>query len=131
MINPMVVEGQVHGGVAQGIGSALLEELIYDENGQLTTTTLLDYRMPSTAEIPHIEVAHLETLSSRTIYGFKGMGEGGAIAPMAAIANAIADAVGVERAGAVVEVPLTPDRVWRVLRSNGTADLPAIPVLGV
>lgn len=129
MINPMVVEGQVHGGVAQGIGSALLEELVYDENGQLTTTTLLDYRMPSTAEIPHIEVEHLETLSSRTIYGFKGMGEGGAIAPMAAIANAVADAVGVERAGAVVEVPLTPDRVWRILSSNGIGVLPELPAM--
>jgi len=115
MINPLIVEGQVHGGVAQGIGSALLEELVYDDAGQLVTTTLADYRMPSTMEIPDVEVLHLETLSPRTTYGIKGMGEGGAIAPMAAIANAVADAVGPDRAAAVNDVPLTPDRVWRIL----------------
>ena len=115
MINPMVVEGQVHGGVAQGIGSALLEELIYDSDGQLITTTFADYMMATMANVPDIEVHHLETPSPLTPLGNKGMGEGGAIGPMAAIGNAVADALG----RCVEEVPLNLERTWRLASSPG------------
>ena len=81
MINPLVVDGQVHGGVAQGIGGALLEEFVYDEDGQLLTTTFMDYLLPGATDIPPMTVVHLETPSPFTIKGIKGMGEGGAIGP--------------------------------------------------
>jgi carbon-monoxide dehydrogenase large subunit len=114
-INPLIVEGQVHGGVAQGIGGALLEELIYDRQGQLLTASFLDYLLPSAGEIPPIEVYHLATPDSDGL-GVKGTGESGAIGPMAAIANAVADALGPGRAGRVLEVPLTPQRLWSILQ---------------
>lgn len=111
MINPLIVEGQVHGGVAQGIGSALLEEMIYDETGQLLTTSYLDYLLPTAADVPRIEVRHLETPSPSTVGGFKGMGEGGAIAPAAVLAGAVEEAVSGLGKVWVNEVPLTPERV--------------------
>ncbi len=93
IINPTIVEGQVHGGVAQGVGGALFEEIVYDEQGQLLTGTLLDYLVPSAMELPAIETVHLEYPSPRNPLGIKGLGEGGAISPPAAIANAIDDAL--------------------------------------
>ncbi len=111
MINPLVVDGQVHGGVAQGIGGALMEELVYDENAQLLTTTFLEYLLPGTTDIPPISVSHLETLSPFTIEGIKGMGEGGAIAPGPALAAAVADALSPIGHVFVNELPLTPERV--------------------
>jgi carbon-monoxide dehydrogenase large subunit len=115
VINPMIVEGQVQGGTAQGIGSALLEELVYDEAGQLLTSTFADYLLPSMTDVPPIEVLHVETLSPLTPLGNKGMGEAGAIGPMAAIGNAVSDALG----RSVTEVPLTPRRVWELANSPG------------
>lgn len=111
MINPMVVDGQVHGGVAQGIGSALLEEVRYGADGQPLTSTFVDYLMPTTTDVPDIEVTHLCTPSPWTENGVKGMGEAGAIGPMAAIANAVADALGIE----VWETPLRMERVAALL----------------
>ena len=119
VINPLVVDGQICGGVAQGIGSALLEELVYDDAGQIITTTFMDYRLPSTMEVPEVEILHLCSLSS-SLLGVKGMGESGAIGPMAAIANAVADAVGPGLAQEVVEVPLLPARVWEILQRSGS-----------
>jgi len=116
VINPMVVEGQAHGGVAQGIGAALLEELVYDAQGQLTTATLMDYLIPTASEVPNIEVAHLETPSPTALGGFKGMGEGGTIGAPGALANAVADALaplGVE----VRELPITPERIVRLVQA--------------
>jgi aerobic carbon-monoxide dehydrogenase large subunit len=113
MINPLIVDGQVHGGVAQGIGGALLEELVYDEDGQLTTTTFLDYLLPGATDIPHIHVSHLETPSPFTVEGIKGMGEGGAIAPGPALAAALQDALAPLGHVVVDELPLTPERVRR------------------
>jgi carbon-monoxide dehydrogenase large subunit len=113
MINPMIVDGQVHGGVAQGLGGALLEEFVYDDSGQLTTTTLKDYRLVGTTDVPTIEVSHLETKSPNTLLGTKGMGEGGAISPPAAITSAVADALSPLGHVFVNEVPLTPERVRR------------------
>lgn len=115
MINPMIVNGQIQGGVAQGIGSALYEQLVYDEHGQLVTTTFMDYRLPSSVEIPRAEIHHLETPSA-TVLGTKGMGESGAIGPMAAIGNALADALGPAGAELVTETPFTPPATWALIR---------------
>ena len=116
-MNPLVVDGQIHGGVAQGIGSALLEELIYDETGQLITTTFMDYRLPTTMEVPPVEIIHISSPGANRL-GVKGMGESGAIGPMAAIANAVADAIGPELASRVDVTPLVPSRVWQILQGS-------------
>jgi len=110
LVNPMVVEGQTLGGVAQGIGTAMYEEIQYDANGQPNASTLADYLLPGPTEIPDMRIFHMETPSPYTMYGIKGMGEGGAIAPPAVIFNAVNDALratGVE----VSKTPLTPHRL--------------------
>jgi len=116
MVNPMIVEGQIRGGVVQGIGTALYEEIPYDEAGQPLAGTLADYLLPGAAEMPAIKIGHLHTPSPHTEYGMKGMGEGGAVAPPAAIANAIRDAlagIGAE----VNETPITPRRVLTAIKA--------------
>ncbi|MGB9315038.1 MAG: molybdopterin cofactor-binding domain-containing protein [Pseudolabrys sp.] len=116
IINPMIADGQVHGGIAQGIGNALLEEIIYDENGGILTATLADYLPPTAREIPEIELHHIETPSTNSITKAKGLGEGGTIGAPAAIINAINDALspfGVE----IDEIPATPQRIRAALRS--------------
>jgi carbon-monoxide dehydrogenase large subunit len=116
LINPMIADGQVHGGVAQGIGAALLEELAYDPDGNLLTTSLLDYLPPTLAEIPTIEIEHLETLSEATLTRAKGLGEGGTIGAPAAILNAINDALA--HFGARLDtIPATPERVRAAIRA--------------
>ena len=110
LVNPMVVEGQTIGGVAQGIGTAMYEEIQYDANGQPNASTLADYLLPGPTEIPDMRIFHMETPSPYTMFGIKGMGEGGAIAPPAVIFNAVNDALkasGVE----VSKTPLTPHRL--------------------
>jgi carbon-monoxide dehydrogenase large subunit len=110
MINPMIVDGQIQGGIAQGIGTALYEEIPYDDMGQPVATTFADYMVPCASEIPTVRIAHSVTPALATEYGVKGVGEGGAIAPPAVIANAIADAF--RSIGASFnETPLTPRRV--------------------
>ncbi len=116
VINPMIVDGQVHGGVAQGIGAALYEEIVYDETGQLLTANLADYVIPSAGEIPSIETIHLETESPSTLGGFRGMGEGGTIGAPAAIANALADALA-PLGGEIFELPMTPERLFRLIEA--------------
>ena len=118
ILNAAVVDGQIQGGVAQGIGAALYEEVIYDENGQILTGTLMDYMPPTAPDVPRVDIAHIETPSPFTIRGIKGMGEGGAIAPPAAIANAIAAALA-EFAPRVNQVPLTPERVLAMIPDIG------------
>jgi carbon-monoxide dehydrogenase large subunit len=114
MINPMVVEGQTYGGVAQGIGSALYEEMLYDHNAQPLNSTLADYMLPGPTELPAIRIEHMETRSANTEFGVKGVGEGGAIGPPAAILNAVNDAI--RGLGATVsETPLTPERLLAAL----------------
>ena len=110
LVNPMIVDGQVFGGTAQGVGTALYEEMPFDAQGQPLATTLADYLLPSATEVPSIRIDHIETPSPYTRFGQKGIGEGGAIAPPAAIANAVNDALaplGVE----ITESPLTPRRI--------------------
>lgn len=117
MINPLVVEGQIFGGIAQGIGSAIYEEFVYDDDGHLLTTTFMDYMLPGTTEVPPMEVFHLETPSPFTVGGIKGMGEGGAIAPGAVIAGAVEDALAPVGPVMVDQIPLTPQRVSHYIDS--------------
>ena len=119
VINPLIVDGQVHGGVAQGIGAALYEEIVYDGEGQLHTASLVDYLVPTACEIPPIEVTHLETLSPTTLGGFRGMGEGGTIGAPAAVANAVADALS-DLGIAINELPVTPERLFRLIEAART-----------
>ena len=114
IINPLIADGQVHGGVAQGIGAALMEEVVYDDSGQILTASLMDYVVPTAAEIPSMEVIHLETELPNNIGGFRGMGEGGTIGAPAALANAIADALGLH----VNELPMTPERLFRLVNKQ-------------
>jgi len=114
MVNPMIVEAQVVGGVAQGLGTALYEEIPYDSNGQPLASTFLDYLIPGFAEVPDVRVLHMETPSPHTRFGIKGMGEGGAIAPPAAVLNAVNDALA-PLAAKVDRTPITPDRVLAAL----------------
>ena len=119
MVNPMIVDGQTHGAVAQGIGNALYEDFAYDESGQPLTTSFMDYLIPGALEVPPVEVIHVETPPAVSVSGFKGMAEGGTIGATAAVANAVADALaplGVD----VRELPLTPDRIVRLLREGRT-----------
>ncbi len=123
LVNPMVVDGQIIGGTAQGIGTALYEEMPFDENGQPLASTLADYMLPGAPEVPSIRIGHIETPSPYTEFGQKGIGEGGAIAPPAAIANAINDALhdlGVE----ITQSPMSPRRLLAAIaaaRTGGTA----------
>jgi carbon-monoxide dehydrogenase large subunit len=116
MVNPMIVEGQTQGAVAQGIGNALYEDFAYDDAGQPLTTTFMDYLIPSTMDVPSVDVVHVETPPAVSVSGFKGMAEGGTIGSTAAVANAVADALaplGIE----VRELPLTPDRILTLLHA--------------
>ncbi|MEM7017261.1 MAG: xanthine dehydrogenase family protein molybdopterin-binding subunit [Pseudomonadota bacterium] len=119
MVNPMVVEGQIMGGVVQGIGSVMFEHHRYDEYGQLTTATMADYLMPTAPEVPNLDIAHMETPSPFSEGGIKGMGEGGAVAPMGAITNAVSDAL-VPLLGSwqpIDQLPITPQNIFE--RLNG------------
>jgi carbon-monoxide dehydrogenase large subunit len=110
LVNPMVVDGQILGGTAQGIGTALYEEMPYDAQGQPLASTLSDYMLPGPAEVPEVRILHMETPSPYTRFGQKGIGEGGAIAPPAAITNAINDALADLGAELLVS-PITPRRI--------------------
>jgi len=121
LVNPLIVDGQVHGGVAQGIGAALYEEVVYDEQGQINTASLVDYLVPTACEIPPMQVVHLESESPTTLGGFRGMGEGGTIGSPAAVANAVSDALsplGIE----INELPVTPERLFRLIEAAQARD---------
>ena len=110
LVNPMIVDGQVRGGVAQGIGTCLYEEMPFDVHGQPLATTLADYLLPGATTVPRIRLDHMETASPHTEFGLKGIGEGGAVGPPAAIVSAVNDALrglGVE----LLDLPLTPQRL--------------------
>ncbi len=118
MVNPMVIEGQIHGGVAQGIGGAFYEKLVYDHAGQLLSASFMDFLIPTAAELTEIEVAHLETPSPLNPLGVKGVGEAGVIPVAALVAEAVDDALapfGVR----VREMPLSPDRILELIHQNG------------
>lgn len=121
VINPMLVEGQVHGGIVQSIGQAMFEELVYDEQGQLVTGTLMDYAVPKAAMIPWMELDRTETPSPVNPLGVKGVGEAGTIGATPAIVNAIVDALqpfGVRH----LDMPIKPENIWRIINSNQSGD---------
>ena len=120
LVNPMIVDGQVIGGVAQGIGTALYEEMPYDGAAQPLAVTLADYMLPGATEVPVLRIDHMETPSPYTRFGQKGIGEGGAIGPPAAIANAVNDALA--GIGARVDdLPISPRRVMRAVMAAEAA----------
>jgi aerobic carbon-monoxide dehydrogenase large subunit len=117
IINPMIVDGQVQGAVAQGIGAALLEEIVHDDQGQAVAASLADYLVPVASSVPEIGIVHIEADLPNNIGGFRGMGEGGTIGAPATIANAVSDALA--HLGVSVEtLPVTPDRIFRMLRDR-------------
>jgi carbon-monoxide dehydrogenase large subunit len=119
-LNPMLVDGQVHGGIAQGVGQALWEELVYDENGQLITGELMDYTLPKAHFLPHFETAKTETRTPVNPLGVKGVGEAGTIGSTPAVVNALVDALrplGVRH----VDMPLKPEKIWRILKERRAA----------
>ena len=114
VINPLIVDGQVHGGVAQGIGAALMEEVVHDGAGQILTASLMDYVLPTAVEIPSMSVHHVEEFLPDNVSGFRGMGEGGTIGAPAALANAVSDAVGED----INVLPMTPERLYCLLNRD-------------
>ena len=118
IINPMIVEGQVHGGVAQGLGQAMLEDCIYDpESGQLLTATYMDYAMPRADDFPNFKVGNNVTACTHNPLGVKGCGEAGAIGSPPAFINAVTDAIGIKH----IDMPATPERVWRAMQTAVSA----------
>jgi CO/xanthine dehydrogenase Mo-binding subunit len=115
VINPMIVEGQVHGGVAQGIGNSWFEQLVYDDNGQLLNGSFMDFLLPTALDVPQIEVGHEETLSPLNPMGIKGAGEAGAIPVGPLFAQAIEDALQIEGLE-ILEIPLSPNRLWELVQ---------------
>ena len=116
VINPLLLEGQVHGGVAQGIGQALLEETVYDNSGQLLTGSFMDYAMPRADNLPNISFATRNTPCKANPLGVKGAGEAGAVGAPPAVINAIIDALH-EKGVKHVDMPATPKRVWEALNA--------------
>lgn len=118
VVNPLLVDGQIAGGIAQGIGEALLERVVYDRNGQILTGSLMDYALPRADDMPTLRLDRVCTPSSFNTLGAKGVGEAGTIGAPPAIVNAVLDALaplGVEH----IDMPLTPERVWRAIRAAG------------
>ena len=114
VINPMIVEGQVHGGIAQGIGQALLENGIYDDSGQLLTGSFMDYSMPRADNLPAFSIGMTMTPCTHNPVGAKGCGEAGAIGSPPAVINAITNAIGIRE----IEMPATSERIWQVIQNS-------------
>jgi carbon-monoxide dehydrogenase large subunit len=120
IINPLIVDGQVHGGVAQGLGQALWEQAVYDDSGQLVTGELMDYALPRASNMPWIESSHTETPSPVNPLGVKGVGEAGTIGCSPAVVNSVVDALsglGVRH----IDMPLTPEKIWNLVQAGGQA----------
>ena len=115
VINPMIVEGQVHGGIVQGIGQALYENGYYEKSGQLITASYMDYTMPRADDFPHFEIDYTSTPATSNPLGAKGCGEAGAIAAPPAVMNAVIDAIGTD-----VSMPATSEKVWKALKKSGS-----------
>jgi carbon-monoxide dehydrogenase large subunit len=123
VINPLILAGQIHGGVAQGIGNAFYEHLMFDENGQLLNASLADYLLPTSLDVPRMELAHAVTTSPLNPLGIKGAGEAGAIPVGPLVAQAIEDALDLPGKGVELrEIPLSPSRLWELMEAGGQAD---------
>jgi carbon-monoxide dehydrogenase large subunit len=119
VVNPTIVEGQIHGGLAQGIAQALFEEAVYDAEGNLVTGSMVDYTVPSATDLPHFDTDRTETPATSNPMGVKGVGEAGTIASTPAVVNSVIDAIrhlGVKD----VQMPCTPERVWRAIQEGGS-----------
>ena len=114
-LNPALVEGQMHGGTAQGLGWALLEELAYDEHGQVVAGTFVDYALPTAGVVPSIDALIVEVPAPEGPFGAKGVGEAPVVGVPGAVANAVAAAIGVR----MRQLPMTPERIWRALSGAG------------
>ncbi|HEX5782901.1 MAG TPA: molybdopterin cofactor-binding domain-containing protein, partial [Solirubrobacteraceae bacterium] len=114
IINPTIVDGQMYGGIAQGIGGALYERMAYDENGQLLNASFMDFLMPYATELPNPELFHTETPSPNNVLGIKGVGEAGTIPVAGAIANAISDALGVQ----IDRMPISPQQIYEIVHGE-------------
>jgi CO/xanthine dehydrogenase Mo-binding subunit len=114
VINPLIVDGQIHGGVAQGVGNAFYERVVYDEHGQLLSGTFMDYLLPTSLDVPPIEVGHQETPSPLNPLGIKGAGEAGAIPTGALFVQALEDALQLDTLE-IREIPLSPNRLWELV----------------
>ena len=121
VINPLLVEGQIQGGVALGIGNAVFEQLRYDESGQLLNASFMDYLLPTATEVPSAEISHAETPSPLNPLGVKGVGEAGCIPTGAAFAQAVEDALG-DPGLEILEIPLSPNRLYELLHRETTRD---------
>ena len=126
VINPMMVEGQIRGGFAQGIGEALMERIVYDADGQLLTGSLMDYGLPHADQIPNMEIGYYEgEPTKKNPLGVKGAGEAGCVGACPAVVNAVLDALkddGVTH----IDMPLTPQKVWKAIRDKGAHDPKAL-----
>jgi CO/xanthine dehydrogenase Mo-binding subunit len=120
VINPMILEGQIHGGVAQGIGNAFYEQLVWDENGQLLNASFMDYLLPTADTVPHIETDHVETPSPLNPLGIKGAGEAGAIPVGPLFAQAVEDAMSDIKLE-ILEIPLSPNRLFELVENARAA----------
>jgi carbon-monoxide dehydrogenase large subunit len=121
-LNPMIVAGQVHGGIAQGIGQALCEGVVYGEDGQLLTASFMDYALPLSSALPVFELDHTMTPTTVNPLGVKGVGEAGTIGSTPAVAAAVADALGV----AHVEMPFRPEKLWKIIHTPATPFPPGL-----
>jgi carbon-monoxide dehydrogenase large subunit len=120
LINPMLAEGQVHGGVAQGVGQAITEHVVYDADGQLLTASFMDYAMPRAGDVPMIGFTSEPVPSTANAMGMKGCGEAGTVGALAAVSNAVQDALW-ERGIRQVDMPFTPLKVWELLQDEAIA----------
>ena len=120
-VNPLIVEGQVHGGVVQGIAQALFEEAVYDGDGNLLSGTFVDYTLPSAADLPDLVTDRTESPAPGHPLGAKGVGEAGTIAATPAVVNAVVDALR-HRGVSDIQMPCTPERVWQALQSASRSD---------
>jgi CO/xanthine dehydrogenase Mo-binding subunit len=120
VINPLILDGQIHGGVAQGIGNSYYEQLVFNEDGQLMNASFMDYLLPTALDVPRIETGHEETASPLNELGIKGAGEAGAIPVGPVFAQAIEDAL-VEEGIEILEIPLSPNRLWELVRTARAA----------
>jgi CO/xanthine dehydrogenase Mo-binding subunit len=122
VVNPRIVEGQVHGGVAQGVGGALYERIVYDENGQLLNASYMDFLIPFASEVPRIQTDHLESASTVNPLGIKGAGEAGVIPTSAAVASAIEDAEGIR----ITRMPISPSDLFHLRRLAAAGEVPTV-----
>ena len=119
IINPLTTEGQIIGGIMHGVGNALHEEIIYDDDGQLLTTSFMNYLLPTALETPNMVTESMETPSPNNPLGVKGVGESGTVGAFSAVVNAVADAIA-PLGAKVPESPLTPERVWRAIQQGNS-----------